>query len=96
MSYVNQGDVNYRRRENETLLEWNLRVRQEYQAEQNKAAVDKKIAEAEAIAKRIPMPSSTDPSLNTFTSPRAPGKIDGETIAIMGAAALLAIYAIRG
>lgn len=96
MSYVNQGDVDYRRGENETLLEWNLRVRQEYQAAQNKAAVDKKIAEAEAIAKRIPMPSSMDPSLNTFIPSRPPNKIDNETIIIMGAALLLTIYATRG
>lgn len=100
MSYAYQGDVDYSFQPGETLLEWNIRVRKEIQADLNKAAVDKKIAEAEEIAKRVNSSSAgSSPAYSTAPSsgatPRRRQGVDYESIAIVGGSLLFAIYLAR-
>lgn len=93
MSYAYQGDVDYSFQPGETLLEWNIRVRKEIQADLNKAAVDKKIAEAEEIAKRVN--SSSAGSSPVYSTAPSSGGVDYESIAIVGGSLLFAIYLAR-
>ena len=102
MSYVPQGAVDYSMHTDETLALWRARIALELQKEAAAAAIAKKIAETEEMFNRsnglppgtpyVPAGSPAAPG----SLPKKPGSMDTETIALIGAGVLLAIYIAKG